>query len=307
MARKIKMNYDYILKELNKISDQIFMDILVDNFNDSSLNLVFGDIIMKFTGSKSYQENIMNLLDLIYSDSPYKNIIIKKVIDYNNKYIEIKNYNKLNIEDLEIEFAKDIIKSIANDGIAPEQMLLFLISKRDFKNEMIDFLIEQYKIFEAKVKEYEQVSIDELPEFEELLNNTALEIEMQEFYRANYKNRVTDQEFEKLAERYKVKYENGKVLIPVDLLFFFDQKMKDVYFKLSLFEKLYSILHANIARIGSFQEKIKLYFKKEQDLKDLHYCGRAKNFESIGDNYIVKTVWNENQSVDQATITVVSY
>lgn len=42
-------------------------------------------------------------------------------------------------------------------------------------------------------------------------------------------------------------------------------------------------------------------------LKDLHYCGRAKNFESIGDNYIVKTVWNENQSVDQATITVVSY
>ena len=133
MARKIKMNYDYILKELNKISDQIFMDILVDNFNDSSLNLVFGDIIMKFTGSKSYQENIMNLLDLIYSDSPYKNIIIKKVIDYNNKYIEIKNYNKLNIEDLEIEFAKDIIKSIANDGIAPEQMLLFLISKRDFK------------------------------------------------------------------------------------------------------------------------------------------------------------------------------
>lgn len=45
----------------------------------------------------------------------------------------------------------------------------------------------------------------------------------------------------------------------------------------------------------------------EKDLKDLHYCGRAKNFESIGDNYIVKTVWNENQSVDQATITVVSY
>lgn len=46
---------------------------------------------------------------------------------------------------------------------------------------------------------------------------------------------------------------------------------------------------------------------KEQDLKDLHYCGRAKNFESIGDDYVVKTVWNENQSVDQATITVVSY
>lgn len=45
----------------------------------------------------------------------------------------------------------------------------------------------------------------------------------------------------------------------------------------------------------------------EKDLRDLHYCGRAKNFESIGDNYIVKTVWNENQSVDQATITVVSY
>lgn len=50
-----------------------------------------------------------------------------------------------------------------------------------------------------------------------------------------------------------------------------------------------------------------VFFIKEKDLKDLHYCGRAKNFESIGDNYIVKTVWNENQSVDQATITVVSY
>lgn len=50
-----------------------------------------------------------------------------------------------------------------------------------------------------------------------------------------------------------------------------------------------------------------LFIYKEKDLKDLHYCGRAKNFESIGDNYIVKTVWNENQSVDQATITVVSY
>lgn len=45
----------------------------------------------------------------------------------------------------------------------------------------------------------------------------------------------------------------------------------------------------------------------EKDLKDLHYCGRAKNFESTGNDYVVKTVWNEGQTVDQATITLVSY
>lgn len=45
----------------------------------------------------------------------------------------------------------------------------------------------------------------------------------------------------------------------------------------------------------------------EKDLKDLHYMGRAKNFESIGNNYVVKTVWNEGQTIDEATITVLSY
>lgn len=46
---------------------------------------------------------------------------------------------------------------------------------------------------------------------------------------------------------------------------------------------------------------------KEKDLKDLHYCGRAKNFESVGNDYVIKTVWNEGQTIDQATILVISY
>ena len=50
-----------------------------------------------------------------------------------------------------------------------------------------------------------------------------------------------------------------------------------------------------------------VFYMKEKDLKDLHYCGRAKNFESTGNDYVVKTVWNEGQAVDQATITLVSY
>lgn len=50
-----------------------------------------------------------------------------------------------------------------------------------------------------------------------------------------------------------------------------------------------------------------VFYMKEKDLKDLHYCGRAKNFESTGNDYVVKTVWNEGQTVDQATITLVSY
>lgn len=45
----------------------------------------------------------------------------------------------------------------------------------------------------------------------------------------------------------------------------------------------------------------------EKDLRDLHYCGRAKNFESIGNDYVVRTVWSDGQTIDQATITVISY
>lgn len=46
---------------------------------------------------------------------------------------------------------------------------------------------------------------------------------------------------------------------------------------------------------------------KEKDLKDLHYCGRAKNFESIGNDYVVQTVWTKGQNVEQAVIKVIDY
>ena len=56
-----------------------------------------------------------------------------------------------------------------------------------------------------------------------------------------------------------------------------------------------------------FFPDVQVFYMKEKDLKDLHYCGRAKNFESTGNNYVVKTVWSEGQTIDQATITLVSY
>lgn len=54
-------------------------------------------------------------------------------------------------------------------------------------------------------------------------------------------------------------------------------------------------------------KKFYIFIYKEKDLKDLHYCGRAKNFESTGNNYVVQTVWSEGQTIDQATITLVLY
>lgn len=56
-----------------------------------------------------------------------------------------------------------------------------------------------------------------------------------------------------------------------------------------------------------FFPDVQVFYMKEKDLKDLHYCGRAKNFESTENNYVVKTVWSEGQTIDQATITLVSY
>lgn len=44
----------------------------------------------------------------------------------------------------------------------------------------------------------------------------------------------------------------------------------------------------------------------EADLRDLHYAGRAKNFESIGCDYIVKVEWNAGTTISNATITEIS-
>ena len=45
---------------------------------------------------------------------------------------------------------------------------------------------------------------------------------------------------------------------------------------------------------------------KEEDLRDLHYAGRAKNFESIGYDYIVKVEWTAGDTISNAIITEIS-
>lgn len=65
-------------------------------------------------------------------------------------------------------------------------------------------------------------------------------------------------------------------------------------------DKCYKYNHLNPNDRAAQQEILK-------DLKTLHYCGRARNFESVGNNYVVKTVWREGQTIENATITIASY
>lgn len=44
----------------------------------------------------------------------------------------------------------------------------------------------------------------------------------------------------------------------------------------------------------------------EEDLRDLHYAGRARNFESTGINHQVLIVWSEGDTIDDATISVIN-
>jgi hypothetical protein len=280
MARKIKLNYDFLFEKLkeNGIDEYyFFMYIVLDNFNDETLRVLFSDILMKFAGKRSYQENIAVLSSLISNDQEYRNTILSKLIKSNNQYIEDKNYQNLSDDEMITEFTSELIRSTAGAGMGSEQLILYFYSKRDFNNEKIPFLINYYKKDDEKNSNYRQNENEKIPYLQELLRNSSYEQELREYYYDRHISDMSEADYIKLAGQYKVKYKNGEYIIPRGVLVFFNKYMVEIQEKKLLIVKLFDVIQTNIVHINKFFEKIKYFLAKEQELKEENRRLKLKN------------------------------
>ena len=280
MARKIKMNYDFLFEKLKEsgIDDYyFFMYLILDNFDDTALRLVYSDILVKFAGKKSYQENIAALSFLISNDHEYRNIILSKLIKSNNQYIEDKNYQNLSTDDMLSEFTSELMRSTAGEGMGAEQLILYFYSKREFNNEKIPFLIDYYKKDDEKNANYRQNENEKIPYLQELLKNSSYEQELREYYHDRQLGNMSEADYIKLADQYKVEYKEGKYIIPRGVLVFFNKYMVEVQEKKLLIAKLFDIIQTNITHINNFFQKIQYFLKKEQELKEENRKLKLKN------------------------------
>ncbi len=280
MARKIRMNYDFLFEKLKEsgIDDYyFFMYLILDNFDDTTLRLVYSDILMKLVGKKSYQENIAALSFLISNDHEYRNIILSKLIKSNNQYIEDKNYQNLSTDDMLSEFTSELMRSTAGEGMGAEQLILYFYSKREFNNEKIPFLIDYYKKDDEKNANYRQNENEKIPYLQELLKNSSYEQELREYYHDRQLGNMSEADYIKLADQYKVEYKEGKYIIPRGVLVFFNKYMVEVQEKKLLIAKLFDIIQTNITHINNFFQKIQYFLKKEQELKEENRKLKLKN------------------------------
>lgn len=305
MARKIKVNYDFLFEKLkeNAIDEYyFFMYIILDNFNDETLRIVYADILMKFAGKKSYQENIAILSSLISNNIDYRNTILFKLIKSNNQFIEDKNYQNLSSEEMIREFSSELIRSTTGIGMGAEQLILYFYSKRDFNNEKLPFLLEYYKKDDEKNSNYRQNENEKIPYLQELLRNSFYEQELREYYHNRTLDNTSEDYYINLAEQYKVEYKDKKFIIPPGVLVFFDKYMVEIQDKKLLIVKLFDIIQTNIIHINKFFEKIQYFLKKEQELKEENRKLKLKNKSLQKELKAIKQISNSKTFKDDLTM-----
>lgn len=293
--RKVK-NKNTVVQKLIEISSVIVLDLLIDNFSESGLNLFFKKVDIKIYHEKLYKisRNIIN------GDNEFFEILK----NHNNTYIKNNGYSEMSIKKLKIEFEKDLVKSIAGTGIAPEQMILYILTTNERKKDY-NFFIEEYKKDLSKENEYTK-SFEKLPKLNELLRGSRMELEFQEKIDSKFYKNLSDETIDKLIERYQVE-RIGKynVKVSIGFLEFLDHITSDIFFKLELFENYYGILHGNFLKVNAYFKEIekehnefldiKEDFKNEVsknkniNLENINLRNKIKDLESIIDNNLIST------------------
>lgn len=239
-----------LVKKLQEIDEYIVMDLIIDNFNEYLLNNAFK---VDVTLSLNYSDRIIYITkNILAGNEKYLNT----VINYNNTYITENGYDKLTEEEYKEKCPNNEVRSLTDSGINAEQMILYIMTTGKMKNKL-EFFKEFYKEDLKKVEKYTKDTLSKKPEMLELLQGTQFEMEFQEFINNNYKG-FDKIDFEGLADKYRIKYNNfnNTYIVPAGFVVFFENKSLEIFNKLETFNLNFGLLHGNLKRIDGYLKDI---------------------------------------------------
>ena len=239
-----------LVKKLQEIDEYIVMDLIIDNFNEHLLNNAFK---LDATLSLNYSDRIIYITkNILTGNQKYLNT----VINYNNTYITENGYDKLTEEEYKEKCLNNEVRSLTDSGINAEQMILYIMTTGKLKEKM-EFFKEFYKEDLKKVEKYTKDTLSKKPEMLELLQGTQFEMEFQEFINNNYKG-FDKIDFEGLADKYRIKYNNfnNTYIVPAGFVVFFENKSLEIFNKLETFNLNFGLLHGNLKRIDGYLKDI---------------------------------------------------
>ena len=244
-----------LIEKLKSINENIFFDLLVDNFNNELLEKKFGK---PFNKNSIFFEREINIIGKI--DESNKDFL-RKIIETNNSYVEKKCLNFVK-EDYLREFQRDKILRVNGRGLNPEQMIMYVLSTNKLV-EFLDFFREEYFKYIENLEENKQEILEKetfLKEAMEELENEDFEKEFQESISAKYKN-VKKRNLEKLSQKYGLEFdeENRKFNVSAEFISFFDEKMKEYFLMRKNFKRGFEFFNINSYKVS----------EKERDLEEI--------------------------------------
>ena len=260
MEKGIKMTRNnekisLLIEKLKSINENIFFDLLVDNFNNELLEKKFGK---PFNENSIFFEREIDIIEKI--DETNKDFL-RKIIETNNSYVEKKCLNFAK-EDYLREFQRDKILRVNGRGLNPEQMIMYVLSTNKLV-EFLDFFKEEYFKYIEKLEENKQEILGKetfLKEAVEELENEDFEKEFQETISAKYKN-VKKRNLEKLSQKYGLEFdeEGRKFNVSAEFISFFDEKMKEYFLMRKNFKRGFEFFNINSYKFS----------EKERDLEEI--------------------------------------
>ncbi len=244
-----------LIEKLKSINENIFFDLLVDNFNNELLEKKFGK---PFNKNSIFFEREIDIIGKI--DESNKDFL-RKIVETNNSYVEKKCLNFVK-EDYLREFQRDKILRVNGRGLNPEQMIMYVLSTNKLV-EFLDFFKEEYFKYIEKLEENKQEVLEKetfLKEAVEELENEDFEKEFQESISAKYKN-VKKRNLEKLSQKYGLEFdeENRKFNVSAEFISFFDEKMKEYFLMRKNFKRGFEFFNINSYKVS----------EKERDLEEI--------------------------------------
>ncbi len=244
-----------LIEKLKSINENIFFDLLVDNFNNELLEKKFGKPFNK--NSIFFEREI----DVIGKTDESNKDFLRKIVETNNSYVEKKCLNFVK-EDYLREFQRDKILRVNGRGLNPEQMIMYVLSTNKLV-EFLDFFKEEYFKYIEKLEENKQEILGKetfLKEAVEELENEDFEKEFQESISAKYKN-VKKRNLEKLSQKYGLEFdeEGRKFNVSAEFISFFDEKMKEYFLMRKNFKRGFEFFNINSYKFS----------EKERDLEEI--------------------------------------
>ena len=244
-----------LIEKLKSINENIFFDLVIDNFNNELLEKKFG---------KPFNENSIFFereIDIVGKVDESNKDFLKKLIEINNSYVEKKclDFTK---EDYLREFQRDKILRVNGKGLNPEQMIMYVLST-DNLTDHLEFFKEEYSKYLEKLEENRQEILEKelfLKQALEELENDTFEKEFQEYIDTKYKN-VKKRNLEKLSQKYNLEFqkEDKNFIVSADFLSFFDEKMKEYFSMRETFRRGFEFFNINSYKVS----------EKERDLEEI--------------------------------------